>query len=477
MKKPSILIVEDEALIAANLFQILSSLGYTVQKQVETGEDAILAVKTQKPDLVLMDIELIGAMNGIEVAEKIRSIADIPIVYLTAYTDDLRLKQAQLTEPYGYIVKPANNRELHATIGMALYKHALDLQLRASEERYRAIYEKSPIAIELYDITGALVHVNPACLKLFGIGDIQAIHNISLFADPNINNEDEEKLLKGETVHYEGPFDFEKGKILSLYPTSREGTIWLDVLITPLGESVDSITGFLVQIQDITGRRQAEESLSQANKKLSLLSGITRHDINNKLTVMKGCLTLLKNEQPSLVINEYFLKVITAAQRISAIILFTKQYEEIGVKAPTWQDCRKLVDTAAKQVQIGQVMVKNDFPAGAEVFADPLIVRVCYNLIDNAVRYGGKITTILFTVENRDGYEVIVCEDDGDGIVEDEKEIIFERGFGKNTGLGLFLIREILAITGMTIQETGEPGKGARFEITVPNGNWRFKSL
>ncbi len=229
--------------------------------------------------------------------------------------------------------------------------------------------------------------------------------------------------------------------------------------------------------QDITGRRQAEESLSQANKKLSLLSGITRHDINNKLTVMKGCLTLLKNEQPSLVINEYFLKVITAAQRISAIILFTKQYEEIGVKAPTWQDCRKLVDTAAKQVQIGQVMVKNDFPAGAEVFADPLIVRVCYNLIDNAVRYGGKITTILFTVENRDGYEVIVCEDDGDGIVEDEKEIIFERGFGKNTGLGLFLIREILAITGMTIQETGEPGKGARFEITVPNGNWRFKSL
>jgi signal transduction histidine kinase len=156
------------------------------------------------------------------------------------------------------------------------------------------------------------------------------------------------------------------------------------------------------------------------------------------------------------------------------MIQFTKEYEEIGVKAPKWQDFRTLVNTAVKQVRFEKVIVKNYLPAGMEVFADPLIVKVCYNLIDNAVRYGGKITNIQFAIEERDGDQVIVCEDDGDGVPAGEKEKIFERGFGKNTGMGLFLAREILDITGITITETGEPGKGARFEMVVPKGMWRM---
>jgi signal transduction histidine kinase len=94
--------------------------------------------------------------------------------------------------------------------------------------------------------------------------------------------------------------------------------------------------------------------------------------------------------------------------------------------------------------------------------------------VDNAVHYGGKITTIRFFVEEPGDDHLIVCEDDGDGIIIAEKEKIFERGFGKNTGLGLALSREILDITGITIRETGEPGKGARFEITVPKGAFRL---
>jgi signal transduction histidine kinase len=156
------------------------------------------------------------------------------------------------------------------------------------------------------------------------------------------------------------------------------------------------------------------------------------------------------------------------------MIRFTKEYEEIGVHAPTWQDCRTLVDTAAKQAPLGKVVVKNDLPAGMEAFADPLVVKVFYNLMDNAARYGGKITTIRFFALESGDNNIIVCEDDGDGIPVEEKEKIFERGFGKNTGLGLFLSREILDITGITITETGEPGKGARFEITVSKGAWRM---
>ncbi len=228
--------------------------------------------------------------------------------------------------------------------------------------------------------------------------------------------------------------------------------------------------------RDITERRQMEESLRQANKKLSILSGITRHDITNKLAVINGYLDILEDEQSNLENDEYLSKISTTVQRISAMIQFTKEYEQIGVYAPSWQECYKLVDTAAKQILLGQVVVENDLPSGIEVFADLLIGKVFYNMIDNAVRHGGKITTIRFSIqESRDSHQII-CEDDGEGVPAEDKEEIFERGFGKNSGLGLTLVREILAITGMTIQETGEPGEGARFEIKVTKGKWRYGS-
>ena len=121
--------------------------------------------------------------------------------------------------------------------------------------------------------------------------------------------------------------------------------------------------------------------------------------------------------------------------------------------------------------------VNNDIPSGTEVFTDPLVVKVFYNLMDNAGRYGGKITTIRFSVEKCNGDHFLVCEDDGDGIPAEEKERIFERGFGRNTGMGLFLAREILSITGIAIRETGVPGEGARFEIAVPKGRPVYRRL
>jgi len=228
---------------------------------------------------------------------------------------------------------------------------------------------------------------------------------------------------------------------------------------------------------DITERKRAEEALHEANKKLKLLSSITRHDINNQLTVLRGYLAILEGKQPDPSQNEYFLKVNTATKQIAAMIQFTKEYEQIGVKAPTWQDTRTLVDTAAKGVHLGNVIVKNDLPVGAEVFADPLVVKVFYNLMDNAVRYGGKITIIRFSAMESGDDHLIVCEDDGEGVPAEEKEKIFERGFGKNTGLGLALSEEILDITGIAIREIGEPGKGARFEMTVPKGMWRMNRV
>ena len=245
-------------------------------------------------------------------------------------------------------------------------------------------------------------------------------------------------------------------------------------IVAPMREPKGTITGVVGIAFDITGIRRAEEALHKSNKKIHHLASITRHDINNQLTALRGYLTILELKQPDPALSEYFLKITTAAQRISAMILFTKEYEQIGVNDPVWQDGRTLADTAAKATPPGRLNVTNDLPAGAEVYADPLLAKVFFNLVDNAVRYGGKITTLRFSAEGHDRDHIIVCEDDGDGVLSEEKEKIFERGFGKNTGLGLFLSREILDITGITITETGKPGKGARFEMTVPKGAWRI---
>ena len=133
--------------------------------------------------------------------------------------------------------------------------------LRESEDLYRVILEKSPIAIELYDPKGALIHVNQSCLDLFGVDSIDEIHGFLLFNDPNLNNQHKEKLLRGESLRYQDCFDFEKVKNLKLYKTKRSGTICLDVLITPIEGKLGSVIGYLAQIQDITSQKHAEEAL------------------------------------------------------------------------------------------------------------------------------------------------------------------------------------------------------------------------
>ena len=228
MNKYSILIVEDEALIAANLVQTLTSLGYSVQKPVATGEDAIRSVKTRKPDLVLMDIELAGSMDGIETAEKIRAIADIPLVYLTAYTDDKRLTKARLTEPYGYIVKPSHNHELRATIEMALYKHALDRKLKESEERHRILADAAHDVIYTLSPQGIVKYINSGGFALFGVPPEKIIgSSLENLFTPDIAQELRENL--GKVISTKMPVRYD----LKYQHENQEQVIWFDAQLVP----------------------------------------------------------------------------------------------------------------------------------------------------------------------------------------------------------------------------------------------------
>jgi K+-sensing histidine kinase KdpD len=165
----------------------------------------------------------------------------------------------------------------------------------------------------------------------------------------------------------------------------------------------------------------------------------------------------------------------TSTTQIQKQITFTRNYQDVGVKAPVWQGIRACIERAAGSLSHEPITVSADIDDNLEVFADPLLEKVFYNLVDNAVRYGETIRKIRFFSVFRDSGLVLVCEDDGVGVPFGEKERIFEQCVGKNTGMGLFLSREILMITAITIQECGEPGFGARFEIVIPPGSWRQK--
>jgi signal transduction histidine kinase len=225
--------------------------------------------------------------------------------------------------------------------------------------------------------------------------------------------------------------------------------------------------------EDIEKRRKVETALETANQKLSLLSQITRHDISNRVFALLTELDLAKDLSKDPRLTESLEHLEQTSMAIQDQIAFTKDYQEIGALAPGWHPVTPLIRIAADHLDSPDVRITISCE-GVVVFADAMISKVFYNLIHNALRHGGHVTHISFSYRVSGSDLVIVCEDNGTGIDPEEKDNIFRKGFGKDSGLGLFLIREILSITNITIQEKGEREKGARFEIQVPEGNWRI---
>lgn len=174
MTQARILVVEDESIVALDIQDRLEAMGYEVPITVASGEKAIEQARLLHPDLVLMDIQLQGRMDGVEAADQIRQRFGIPVVYLTANADHPTVQRAKLTEPFGYVIKPFEERELHTTIEVALYKHQAEQRLKESEERYRLLVELSPEAI-IVQSDERIVYANPAAASLFNAENVEAL--------------------------------------------------------------------------------------------------------------------------------------------------------------------------------------------------------------------------------------------------------------------------------------------------------------
>jgi PAS domain S-box-containing protein len=315
------------------------------------------------------------------------------------------------------------------------------------------------------DTSNSIADINKAALELAGKERKEVIGTDldCLFG--------EEVDILGRTP--EGNF----GREISLQSGSE--TKFFTVSISPL-MTRDDAEGKLVMIHDITEIYRYQDALKQANKKINLMSNITRHDILNQVNVLSGYTELISEMLPPDVrgdprISKYLRNLNKGIETIHSQIIFTKDYQELGVVSPTWQSISSIAKEAAFAFS-GQGIKFSIEDKGLEIYADPLLKKAFYNLFDNARAHGEHVSEIDVS-SHIDGESIVIeVKDNGIGVSSVMKDLIFEKSVGRNTGLGLFLVRGILSITGMEIIETGIEGEGARFEIKVPPGNWRIAS-
>jgi PAS domain S-box-containing protein len=230
----------------------------------------------------------------------------------------------------------------------------------------------------------------------------------------------------------------------------------------------------LIVFRDNTDRKMAEEALRTVNRKLNLLSSVTRHDMLNQLMSIVGYQELALSSDNLAEVKQLVDLAGRAAVTMRHQIEFTRQYQDVGVHSPVWQDLKDVIARASSGTGTRNVKILLEIDP-VRIFADPLLERVFSNLIENAISHGEKVTAIRFSTRETGTGLTILCGDDGIGVPAYEKEKIFSPCYGKKTGYGLFLVREILSITGATIREIGQEGKGALFEIMVPKEAYQVR--
>ncbi|NMB79959.1 MAG: PAS domain S-box protein [Methanomicrobiales archaeon] len=248
-----------------------------------------------------------------------------------------------------------------------------------------------------------------------------------------------------------------------------------ELRISPILTRQAGVRGRIIMIRDITKQRKAEDALAVARKKVDLLSSITRHDILNQVTVLLLNIDTFRSGTRDPEMLELIHVQENAVENIQHQIEFARDYEKLGVNAPQWMNVMEIFYHLMPVM--GTYNITFHPPdMDIEIFSDQLLERVFYNLVNNSIEHGQHVTTISLCSIPTDAGLTILYEDNGVGVPPENKERIFERGFGRHTGLGLFLAKEILGITGLSIRESGVFGTGVRFEIRVPPGQFRIRT-
>ena len=504
MPAAKILIVEDEGIEALDLQQRLIKMGYPTPVIAFSGEDALIKAEEMLPDLILMDIRLPGQIDGVMAARQIQSRFDLPVIYLTAYADENTLKRARITEPYGYIIKPFRERELHITIDMALYKHKMERKLKEREKWFSTTLKSIGDAVITTDANGMINFMNQVAEELTGWKLEEALHKnlaevfkiVNMYSRKPVENPVTRVLQEGTAV----------GLANNTLLITRYGTeIPIDDSAAPIKYNNGSVAGVVLVFHDVTERVQAAKKLRQSEMRYRLLAeklhlndkrkseflAILSHELRNPLASICNGLSILDQAQPggkqankakdilkrqvgqlSRLVDD--LLDITRISR-NKIKLQRQQLELNELVRQTLEDHRSLFEINGVQLEAAFA------PEKIYLKADRArLVQVVGNLLQNAAKFTGSggFTRVSTESDVSGRQAVIRIVDSGIGIAQEHLSRLFqpfmqaEKSLDRSCGglgLGLALSKGLIEMHGGSISAfSAGQGKGSEFVVSLP---------
>jgi len=502
MASPQILVVEDEGIVARSIQHELEDLGYNVPVIASSGEDAVAKCFWTRPDLVLMDIVLKGEMDGIEAARRIHDQQDVPVVYLTAYEDVKTLERAKATEPFGYLLKPLEEKELHSTIELALQRHRKERKVKEHEEWLATTLRSISDAVIATDAQQRVRFVNPSAGTLTGWlpADAAARDCLEVCALETAGSPAVIAQLIAAALEQDGAVLLPEGCRLR----TRDGrTIPVEGSVAPIPDPAGDCAGLVFVLRDVSERlrleaahRQGEEHRRQAQKMeaVAQLAAGLGHDFNNLLTVILGHTALVRANLPAADEGREALGWVEAAaqraaQLVGQLLSFSGQKALLLRPLALNEVIPELLSTLRLKLD---PRIAIEFAPGAELWPvqgdrgqfTEVLLNLALNAQD-ALPEGGRLQLATANVnldpdagplpaDGRPGEFVrLTVMDNGPGIAPDIKERIFEPFFstkepGKGAGLGLALVYGIVKQHRGWVACSTEAGRGTRFEIFLP---------
>ena len=490
MNEPRILIVEDDPIVAAVLIERLKEMGYQSVGQAASGDQAIALAAELRPALVLMDIQIEGEMDGIAAAREIRQRFHIPSIFLSAYSEEDTIKRAKLAEPFGYILKPFEGRELRATIEMALFKHQSEEALRKSEARLKFALETTQIgAWEL----GLLDHQMERTLthdRIFGYETLLPSWSYERFLEhvlPEDRPEVERKFRQAVADQSDWSIECRirraDGKVRWIWDRGGHER-----------DSEGKVNRMSGLVQDITERKRMEDRAQQFQKMetIGYLTGGMAHQFNNILAAVMMNLELVQTLSPGVEERELLGGMLESCQRaadlIKQLLAFSRQTvmrrQPMDLAAMVSKQCQVLDRLAGERITL-------EFSSAGKlpwVNADMgMMEQVLYNLCLNArdaMKEGGLLQVRLTEVEvgaeqakahdKQPGRHVCLSvTDNGCGIDDQTMQMLFEPFFttkdvGQGTGMGLATVRGMVQQHGGWVEVKSCVGKGSTFQVYLP---------
>ena len=495
MAAAKILLVEDERIPAFNLQQRLRKLGYDVPSIVPSGAEALVLIEQQRPDMVLMDIHIEGDIDGIETASRIPPEWMIPVIYLTAYSEEATLQRAAATKPYGYLLKPFSERELHATIQMALQRHATELALRQREtelgrsrEDFRFLFASNPLPMWVFDLeTLRFLDVNEAAVAAYGYTKEEFLGMTIAHIRPADEVGRIQEFLLPDTPAYLA--------VQNWRHLRKDGKV-IEVDVFSYALPFEGHRARITVAIDVTQRNRAEEQLRQSQKMEAvgqLTSGVA-HDFNNLLTIIQGNLELIGERLPAdPVMSGMMSDALGASARGATLTGRLLAYSRQQTLEPRTIALHQLI---ADLMVLLRRTLDETIALDAIVAPDLWYVRIDPGQLENALLNlavnardampdGGNLTVEAFNafldadyaVQNPEitpGEHVLVAvTDTGFGMPPDVAARAFEPFFttkpvGRGTGLGLSMVFGFVRQSGGHIKIYSEVGRGTTVKLYLP---------